>query len=318
MSRATSRTVLRPAPRPGVKDDRPYRTAKTFLAALDPTSERWTGGTWIFRGHANATWELKPSGAREADAYAKCGFGLANKGRLPAWSVRKFEQDALLADFARRLDEAGFTIPVEPPKVRDIPASQPTNAEPLRRVFPLMALAQHHRLPTLLLDWTRRPRFAAYFAAAGVVGHEGDPKLGTHLAVMALHLERAVAAVLAATTDEHGQPGDAFLELYQAPAGTNPNMRAQAGLFTLLSTTSDNCIEPFLAKYVAECGDESPLQRLVLPHAEARKLLRLLSAEGIDGASMFPGADGVASAIRETALWSAATKRRFVTKVRRT
>lgn len=42
---------------------------------------------------------------------------------------------------------------------------------------------------------------------------------------------------------------------------------------------------------------------MLLPHSEARQLLRLLSDEGVDGASMFPGADGVVRAMRERVLW---------------
>jgi len=43
--------------------------------------------------------------------------------------------------------------------------------------------------------------------------------------------------------------------------------------------------------------------RLTLPVEQAPKLLRLLSYEGIDGASMFPSADSVVRAMRERPLW---------------
>jgi hypothetical protein len=164
-----------------------------------------------------------------------------------------------------------------------------------------MALAQHHGLPTVLLDWTRRARFAAYFAATDICMGTCKPPVGTHLAVWALNAD----AILGAKSVDLGpRPGDGVREgtvlgEYRAPGGTNPNMRTQAGVFTLLSTPDDSSIEQHFARGVVAQGLPSPLHRLMLPHSEAKQLLRLLALEGIDGASMFPGPDGVVKAMRE-------------------
>jgi hypothetical protein len=93
------------------------------------------------------------------------------------------------------------------------------------------------------------------------------------------------------------------LNFYQAPGGTNPNLRAQAGLFTFLSTaTDDPSIEEHFARIAKLTGGSPPLRRVTLPITAAPKLLRLLSYEGVDAASMFPGADGVVRAMREEGL----------------
>ena len=63
-------------------------------------------------------------------------------------------------------------------------------------------------------------------------------------------------------------------------------------------------------------GLPSPLWRLTLPHVEARELMRLLSLEGVDGASMFPGPDGVVKAMREAAIWGEPTKVHMTTRSR--
>lgn len=300
-----SQSPALPIPRPGITDDPPYGTAKDFLAALDPTSDRWTTGRWIFRGQANADWTLKASGVRDPDAFDKCGVRLP-KDHQPAWSWRRRQQDLLLIDFARRLDQAGITIPtMQPPVGRHGETKMTTSAAPDPRDWPAMALAQHHGLPTLLLDWTRRGRVAAYFAAAEVAGNECAAGFGTHLAVYALQADM----IATSTVDLGPRPGDGAREIshlseYQAPAGTNPNMRAQAGLFTLLDSPDDRSVEEHLRACEEKKQMPSPLRRLVLLHGEARQLLRLLASEGIDGASMFPGADGVVKAIRETALWN--------------
>jgi hypothetical protein len=62
-------------------------------------------------------------------------------------------------------------------------------------------------------------------------------------------------------------------------------------------------LEAYVARIKKITGGATPLRRLTLSVSEAGKLLRLLSYEGITGASMFPGADGVVRAMRETALW---------------
>ncbi len=87
---------------------------------------------------------------------------------------------------------------------------------------------------------------------------------------------------------------------YEAPAGTNANLRAQSGLFSFVVHAADDApIE------VCNTLRETPLRlrRLNLPVREAPKLLRLLSYEGITGASMFPGTDGVVRSMSEISRW---------------
>ena len=45
------------------------------------------------------------------------------------------------------------------------------------------------------------------------------------------------------------------------------------------------------------------MYRFVLPITAASKLLYLLAKDGVDSATLFPGYDGVAKALRDRALW---------------
>ena len=75
------------------------------------------------------------------------------------------------------------------------------------------------------------------------------------------------------------------------------------GSLRLIWGKDDPSLDQALWRRAQASMDAPPLHRLTLPVAEARRLLRLLSFEGVDGASMFPGADGVVRAMRERALW---------------
>ena len=115
----------------------------------------------------------------------------------------------------------------------------------------------------------------------------------THLAVWALHRGE--------DRDERSlQP-----YFYEAPASTNPNLRAQSGLFTwwLFDGAEDLSLDEYIAWLVQRWNKDIELRRFLLPVTEAPRLLRLLALEHIDGAAMFPGVDGIVRAMRERTLW---------------
>jgi hypothetical protein len=284
-----------PATRPHVED---YQapSAELFLQALSPMNDTWAreSAAWIYRGQANADWELKATAVREKEAFKEFGFD----GDSSHWSSRVAVLELMLARFRYGLDETGLVIPAKSPRILSHEFSETSsNADPAREAWPLMALAQHHGLPTPLLDWSRRASVAAYFAASSALAPENRGK-ATHLAVWCLN-----------TGDHTGhahdmaRPNSGHLQVYLAPGGTNPNLRAQAGVFTYLWGANDPSVEAYVANRHAEKLPAPKLHRVTLPVTDAGKLLRLLSHDGIHGTSMFPGADGVVRAMREEALW---------------
>lgn len=288
-----------PAPRNAVEDIH-CTSASDLLDALSPRGALWTPNprAWIFRGHASAEWKLHPSALRQPNAFAKYGvvdkplYPGASVSSGPAWSVRADRQTLMLDAFRRGLDQSGLVIPSRSPRVHPHELNEgSTNAEPIPEAFPLMAFAQHHGLPTLLLDWTKRAIVGAYFAAVEAAETRWQDA-GGHLAIWALFRNPTVAVGVY-------RPNPYF---YEAPAGTNPNLAAQQGLFTLLTSDGDISLEEHYAQCAAR-PNEPMLRRLLLPVAEAPRLLRFLSYEGVTGASMFPGPNGVVKAMQEVTLW---------------
>lgn len=256
-------------------------TADEFLNALSGRDSRWSDSArdWIFRGHADHTWKLVPTLYRSPDVFRE--FGL---GAVDSWWERKDMLDTLLETFLDGLHRAGMVIPTAAPTLR-LRNRISTGAEPPFEVLPLAALAQHHGLPTTLLDWTRRGWTAAYFAAVEAAKGIGSAEGQGRVAVWAL-----------SRGDFMGKYHEEIF--YDAPAATNPNLRTQDGTFT-------RCLDPDSLPFEEHLSVAKPgsLRCLTLPASEAGRLLRLLSLEGVNGASLFPGADGVVRLLRERRYW---------------
>jgi hypothetical protein len=156
---------------------------------------------------------------------------------------------------------------------------------PPRELFDLLAIAQHHRVPTRLLDWTRRSHVASYFAAEGGLddGGHGDGDM----AVWALDLERRGLF--------------RGVEVVRVPGATSKNLAAQEGLFTLVRGPGARG-QPYVGSRIEDVLDEKfahnpsacPLWKITLPRSQAPKLLERCAKFGVSGATLFPGYDGAA------------------------
>jgi hypothetical protein len=171
----------------------------------------------------------------------------------------------------------------------------------------LLVAAQHHGLPTRLLDWTYSPLVAAHFAT-----HREMPDRDR--AVWRLDWQRVHTAF--------DFPPLAFLiqdletllgegrrltpwDLFSAPPETHqfacllepPSLDArivsQSAAFTLCS---DKC-RPF-DEFLARHGLGDALTRFVIPAAEVGRLRDQLDMVSVDERRLFPDLDGVAAQMR--------------------
>jgi hypothetical protein len=286
-------------------------SAEDLIAALRPQDPRWTPNPsdWIFRGQRNSLWGLLPTALRP-----NSWKGFVERDENPLGSAEQgtiVKEYIVLRTFGEALDRSGFEIPngiFLPQMFEDGPVGLLTfPMDPAVLIF--VALAQHHGVPTRLLDWTRIGLNAAYFSAAGAAKHaDADEDKQDRVELMSVWAFRSQFAKWA--DDNLGvqnSPGAPAVRVVTAPRSSNANLHAQSGVFT------ESSLAP-LETIVAELIDRldkaakpwlwsSPLIRFDLPTAEAPKLLRLLSDEQIDAARMFPGRDGVVHAMKERVLW---------------
>lgn len=307
----------------------PYQceSALDLLNSLDDTVAPsnsvlpfWERGDWIYRGHANADWKLLPSALRTTPPPLLWAEDIGGKSR---WSrgVRPTNAAQIRAEantiriFFEQADEQGLALPEDSQRLREVlervsgndfdAAMQETNGQgwPPTELRSLFALAQHNRVPTRLLDWTRNPLYAAYFAAEQAVRWCQNPP----------QPDAPLLCVWALSKKAFGLRGERTgtrLQKVTAPAAQNLNLRAQSGLFSLLAQHSKDGTGPTepteLDHWIRENTPPDHgymMIQLTLSKWESGKLLRELHRRRVTAATLFPGYGGVAKALDDEQFW---------------
>jgi hypothetical protein len=288
-----------------------FESPEDLLRALGRRESRWSPSptNWIFRGQADADWELQPRafrpGAWEDSTIVLPANSNEDQMKCEWLLVHSFLQD---------LDTQGLPLPVEavhdwmsPLRIFDTLHVPEGTLWPPKEIMPLFALAQHYGLPTRLLDWTQHPLVGAYFAAVDAAGRRAqDTSVPARIAVWALRNDAPLSFF-----DRKGKDLKRVaphLEIVRLPRFPNPNLRAQAGLFTVLIEPGRAMDAPatlFPLEVVLEQRDwkDPILRKLTLENRWAGRLLRLLADEWVSATHLYPGIEGVVKGIHERKLW---------------
>jgi hypothetical protein len=163
-------------------------------AMRDPTQNR-ASREWAYRGQRGGDWPLASTLGRKFDG-----------GSIPA-----SKRAALLREFELAMRGRGYDLSAYNGDDSDIEK---------------WAIGQHNGLLTPLLDWTRSPFIALFFAFSTVDDPEKNPSRAIYCVNMSALREQF---------DDNGQP------LFREPMGhNNSRLVNQAGLFTMIADDDDN------------------------------------------------------------------------------
>ena len=328
-----------------------YKTADDFLHAISYGGELYNAfkQNFVFRGHSSDNYKLLPSVMRDNQYYQKYGDKNITE-ELKYLAVTEFAQAfieyQILEEFFKMCDENQLYVP----EVRRMRELMPWKTQGLsfmlnegiwlpEELYELATLAQHHGVPTRLLDWTQDINIAIYFAVSGAIQKRYNPKkltfyqwqeeFGNILSkAKDYHLkkewkddvEKRNIEIWALDTSVRFQHlKDNPLQIIHPRYHENGNLGAQKGILTFweikkpvkkhpekgivpaFKLLESKTLDEQISDFLAKKGEPSKpyLYRITIPETEVLELYRLAKHYGCDAAHLFPGYDGVVKCLNE-------------------
>jgi len=219
--------------------------AKDLISALKFCLELRKDRFWSFRGQRNRRWDLGLHG-----------------------NEKQTDLDSYFKEFRRRCKEF-----------------PPPNYIEEHKEWRWLFFAQHHRLKTRLLDWSKDPLVAIYFAVENIISR--PIKNSTPGAVWALHVHSDHFK----HEDELNTPSDEKEWIMVDPPPVTARLARQSGLFTFHPIK--DCSKPL--NKISRRSEEEELIKIVFKKGTKVDLIRRqLGILNIHHGSLFPDPQGIA------------------------
>ncbi|APX92574.1 hypothetical protein BWR19_06240 [Halomonas sp. 1513] len=269
----------------------------------------------LYRGQGDAAHSLTPGVARGGADSESPQLGPIICGSDESYKIMKYEF-RLLRYFIKACDKSGISIPNDGAELRkafnltDERASVPFGMrfedeleydadESFIRldrswltedVYSLMVMAQHHGVPTRLLDWTKSPYAAMYFAAvSGMKSLSAKDKDGA-IAVWAID-GKEINSISKNSTN---------FRVIETPTSLSVNINPQQGCFT---TTIHKGNDKESYEMDKQGNLATLIEKYTLPAEFSTSLFRLCVRSGCSAARLFSGPDGAAQEAREFSMY---------------
>ena len=273
-----------------VVEDRPAVTWADFQGWVAELDDRWS-----FRGHAVANWRLEAALERATTPLVAASIGF--EFHISRQRLRPgIHEKELLLEFQRGAHQYMSLTPDED------------------EVVDWLALMQHHGAPTRLLDWTRSPYVALYFAlekphpkersAIWAIDRDWMDKESSE--AMRKHDRRCPSpsdfkAMCRYVNGVLLKEDNPTVVVPANPMRMNDRMTAQQGHF-LCNLSHQESFDVSLSRMVSTTtAQERPVRKLVLAQDQEPDqrivMLKELRRMNIHSASLFPGLDGFARSL---------------------
>ena len=338
-----------------------YDNAEDFLHDISYGGKlfRLFDDNFIFRGHSSDKYKLISLVQRTNPYFDKYGYNEDIPEKLFVFIHTEFSQAyneyLYLNDFFKKCDENQLYVP----EVRRMRETKPWNLQGVEfmldlyekdvwlpeELYELAALAQHHGVPTRLLDWTQDINVAIYFSVSGAIYRLCQPPKYTE--EEAINKRLLYLSQYYKGNQNYKEKKDNKLELWAMDKrvrwvhmGKNPlriinpryhengNLGAQKGVLTFweikkpLKKDKDKGIVPEIAwrdektldehitEFLLEKGEPSKpyLYRIHLSEACIFELYKFIKRNRCDASTLFPGYDGVVRCMKEDKMFNKINK----------